>query len=264
MKTSTDFQQSSLPDIAQNSLLVQSVQDTLKRSDIQNDEDLEKLFGTYPISSSDGTFRATVTFAPLFDRVNINAYYMNQNIDRAIDRFLDNILSYYEIADPIFFKDLILDTIDEDLSEREGYSEIKEEDPSFANGKIYSYIHFQKILDYYYKKREDPSIYKIPWNSLIYFGEKKRFMIDCNFIEKNVVKFLALKYDGTLNCTKLAKYPANESIMKEMDIEPYKKGIDFWLLVNIEYNKAKQRERLIMTYNLNNKKVVKIESHPLY
>jgi hypothetical protein len=184
--------------ISQNSVLIMNIKSVLDNvvKDI-NGSDIKNIYGTFPVTNKDGSFRLLVEIKPLLDKININEY-LNKNKKKYIDTFLDNILEYYQIKDPVFFKSLILDTLDRDDVERVGDSEIRLEDKFFINGKILNYSHFKRILDYYVKYTEDKDIYKIPWEQLIWFGENKS-IIDCDIINKNVVKFLGLVFDEDLS-----------------------------------------------------------------
>lgn len=262
----TSYQKKSPHDIAQNSLLIRSVTKILHRTvkDINDSDTLQALFGTYPLSSSVGNFVATVTLQPLSNKININAYAL-KGIDPYIDLFLTNLLQYYGIQDPQFFKDLLRDTLDEDLNEREGESEIRLYDPNFANGKIYSWRHMYKILDYYARKRDDTTIFKVPWKELIYLGPlHEESIIDCNMLSQNIVQFLSLKHNASIDCKNLRKFPENRALMQALHIEPYEKGKSFWIEVGIIYRHNTQEENISLKYNLKTIKVQEIASNPLY
>ncbi len=254
------------PDIAQNSLMIRSIKNILSfaSKDINNSSDLQNIFGDYPIYSKDGEFLASIKVKPVFDKLNINLYLKNGKINEDIDRFFDNLLEFYEVADPIFFKDILLDTIDKDSNEREGFSEIINENPEFLNGKIYNQRHFDRILDYYSQKREDKNIYNIPWDELIYFGDEKKYLIECNLMSEKLARFLGLNFETTLDCSSLKDFSENNHILQSLDIIPYQKGKDFWIAVDVDYRKNKYTEKFSLIYNLKNDKVVKIESYTLY
>lgn len=262
----TSYQKKFPPDIAQNSLLIRSVTKILDRTvkDINDSDTLQALFGTYPLGSSDGDFVATVNLKPLSNKININTYAL-KGINPYIDLFLTNLLRYYEIQDPQFFKDLLRDTLDKDLNEREGESEIRLYDPNFANGAIYSWRHFYKILDYYAQKRDDKTIFAVPWKELIYLGPlQEESIIDCNLLSQNIVQFLSLKHHTSIDCRNLRKFPENRAIMQALHIEPYEQGKNFWIAVDIIYHHHTQEENITLKYDLKTKKVQEIASNPLY
>ena len=152
----------------------------------------------------------------LFDKININEIALKKT-KPFIKQYLLNILSTYNIKDPEYFIDLILDTIDSDKEERNAYSEIKLIDPSFPNGKIYSFKHFKKILKFYAQQRRDKDIFKIPWKKLIYFGDKKIYPIDCKRINKNIATFLGLVFEE-YSCKEILNYDENKKLIKNLDI----------------------------------------------
>ena len=264
LTTYHDYRQRSIPEIAQNSLLIRTATKILKNAtrDINSSHELQTLCTTYPIVSPDGKFTATATVTPLSNRIDINAYYA-RGINPYIDRFLGNVLTHYNVEDPQFFKDLIRDTLDEDLSERQSDSEIRLNDPGFANGAIYNHEHFKKILDYYAQKREDRSVYLIPWDRLIYFGNKKN-IIDCNMLDEFIVQFIPIEYKKPLDCETLRQFPTNAKVLHAMQIEPYEKGKHFWLEVALHYQKGEHQENLSLIYDLKEDRVIRIVSNPVY
>jgi hypothetical protein len=245
--------------ISQNSVLIMNIKSVLDNvvKDI-NGSDIKNIYGTFPVTNKDGSFRLLVEIKPLLDKININEY-LNKNKKKYIDTFLDNILEYYQIKDPVFFKSLILDTLDRDDVERVGDSEIRLEDKFFINGKILNYSHFKRILDYYVKYTEDKDIYKIPWEQLIWFGDKDS-IIDCDIINKNVAKFLGLVFDEDLSCKELKRNEENKNILKKLSIIPFNKKISY--LIDIEINYSKQK--MDIYYDINKKRIENIKSNFLY
>ena len=242
--------------ISQNSMLINNVKSILDNlsKDI-NGSSIKLIFTTIPVSSKDGDFRALITIKPMFNRVDINE--INKN--NYIKKYLENILEYYQVADPLFFEDLILDTIDLDKKERVGGSEIILKNPFFKQGKIYNYAHFKEILDYYVKIMDDKSVYKIPWKKLFIFGNGNS-IIDCNLINKDVAKFLGLEHNENINCKSLKNFPENKKIMQNFSIMPFNKKIDYLIRVNILYNE----ENLSFVYNINKKRIENIKNNILY
>jgi hypothetical protein len=245
-------------DISQNSVLIMNVKNILDNvvKDL-NKSNIKKIYNSFPVINRDGDFKVLITIKPLLDKININEYF-DKNKKKYISLFLDNILDYYQIKDPIFFKALIEDTLDKDDIERVGNSEIRLKDKFFKNGKIYNYEHFKKILDYYAKYSEDKNIYKIPWKNLIWFGNKKS-IIDCDIINKNVAKFLGLVFDGKLGCKEL-KREENKEILNKFSIISFNKNISY--LVDVEINYTNQN--LDIYYDINKKRIEHITSSFLY
>ena len=256
-KLSRDFFEKN---ISQNSILIKDISFILKNiSDDINASDVKKLYQTFPISSSNGDFRAVIKIRPLLDKVDINAY-KNKTKKKYIDMFLNNILEFYQIKDPVLFKSLILDTLDTDNIERVGGSEIKLQNPFFKNGRIYNFKHFKQILDYYVKMTDDKEIYNIPWKDLIWFGNGED-IIDCNIINKKVARFLGLMFDeDNLNCKGLKNYEENKNILNKLDIIPFTKKASYPINIEINYSKY----NLNILYNLTKKRIENIKSNCLY
>ena len=243
--------------ISQNSFLIKNVISNINKisKDI-NGSNIKILFNTFPISSKNGKFRALITIKPVFNRVNINEI----NTNKYIKKYLENILEYYQIANPLFFEDLILDTIDLDKKERIGGSEIILQKPFFKQGKIYNYTQFKEILNYYSKIMNDKSVYKIPWRKLFVFGNGN-YIIDCNLMKKNVAKFLGLEYKENINCKNLQKFKINKQIMQNLNIIPYNNNLPYYLIkINILY----KNEKINIIYNLNKKRIINIKNNILY
>jgi|GEM_PF-5479005 len=100
---------------------------------------------------------------------------------RPLDRFFER----YEIRDKRLMMDLMLDTVDKDDIEMGSETEIALEDIDFAQGKIYSFNHLQKIFDKYYQLSSDKNIFKLDRETVedvFYFGDTNLTtqMLDCN------------------------------------------------------------------------------------
>ena len=99
---------------------------------------------------------------------------------RPINRFFER----FDIRDKQLLIDLMLDTVDKDDLELGSETEIGAEDIDFAQGKIYSYNHLQKIFDQYYRLSSDKNIYRIDrekFEEVFWFGDTNlsRQMLDC-------------------------------------------------------------------------------------
>ncbi len=131
---------------------------------------------------------------PLMRRLNLNAILTQLvaaegNCDlnlttellcRPLDRFFDK----YEIRDKRTMIDLLVDTVDRDDLELGSETEIANEDIDFAQGKIYSYHHLQKIFRRYYRLTSDKNVFRFDRahvEELFYFGDTNlsRQMLDC-------------------------------------------------------------------------------------
>jgi hypothetical protein len=236
--------------IPQENLLIKSTINLLNSTNLKTVSEIKEILKTFPIKSKDSKLKATIKISPLFNKIDINTY-LNKKINPLVDNYLTNILEYYNVKDPLFFKNLILDTIDKDSLEREAYSEISLQNPLFQNGKIYNKNHFLKILNYYVKKTDDKSVLDIPWDTLIFFGDGKKHYLTCEFLDKDVKKFLGIK---RLKCDK----------KNNLDIINFKNQSSFWVLIKIDYIYHHIQNRVQITYDIRNKKVINIEANPLY
>jgi len=218
--------------ITQDALYIRNIKKILKN--YLKTKDIYKIFNEYHIKLDNNSLK--VTISPLQNRVNINQYLINNKINLYIDDMLDNILNFYQVKDPILFKNLLLDTIDSDTISRSNHSEIIKEDQNFQNNQIYNYNHFKKILDYYNFLTNDTNIYKIDWNKYIFFGEKKRYSLDCNLITIELAQFIGVKFQNDIiSCKNLIQNKNS----KAFDLKPFDKNSTYLLDIKIEYDNNK-------------------------
>lgn len=106
---------------------------------------------------------------------------------------LSAIFARYPIAAPDTFINIIFDTIDTDLAERQEGSEIVTFFSDFHNGSIVNMTQFEQIIGRYLAITKDPQILEIPWEKLIGFeGEK----IDINYASPEIVSIIAPNIDS--------------------------------------------------------------------
>jgi hypothetical protein len=251
--------------IAENSILIKNALDTLNTisKDINTSDKLKMIFTSFPISSVNGDFRAVYTITPLYNKIDLNAYLQNGKINPHIDAFLDNVFDYYQIQDSQLLKDLILDTIDKDDIEREAYSEITLQNPNFQNGQIYNFNQFETIQKRYYQITQDKNIFKIPWKKLVFFGNGKSHIIECNLLDKLTAKFLGLQFDGNPTCKNILT-EENKQIIDNFDIIEFKNKNDFLINIAIDYFYNELHNEINIIYDIHEKKAISIESHPVY
>ena len=252
-------------DITQDRLIIKDIKSILDTNlrDI-NGSDITNIFIAYPpIIEND--FRLDIEISPIFNRININNYLINKKIDQNIDDMFTNLLSFYQVTEPILFKDLILDTLDLDTQEREGESEIISSNPNFQNGAIYNKKEFREILDYYATKAQDKSVYNIPWDKYIFFGKRsQKNIIDCNLIDKNLANFIGLQSNYDIITCKNIQNDDNKKILKAFNIQKFSHNIEYWINVDINYTKNSNKHNLTMVYDIKSKKVIKIEKSTIY
>ncbi|EDM23423.1 hypothetical protein FE773_00195 [Caminibacter mediatlanticus TB-2] len=232
--------------ISQNSLFIKDVKKVISSltKEINSSKELKKIFISFPFEVEN--IKGIITITSLSNKLNLNLY-KNKQKRKIIDQFLENLFNYYNVNDFFYFKNLLLDTYDLDLNERDSYTEIALYDNTFQDGEIYNFKQFKKILDIYAKQRNDKNIYKIPWKKLIYFSDEKS-IIDCENANKLLLKFFEIN-----SCKNIT------DAMKSLDIIPYSKGKNYLIKIRINYN----LDNLNIIYNLKTKKVI-VENHPIY
>jgi hypothetical protein len=251
--------------IAQNSLIIKQTVETLNNisEEINSSEKLQMILNTFPIPSPDNTFRIMYTIKPLYNKIDINSYLNNGRINTNIDFFLNNLFNYYQIQDPQLLKDLILDTLDKDNLERESFSEIILQNPDFQNGKIYNFFHFMMILKQYYKLTEDKSVFHIPWKKYIFFGNGEDHIIECNLLNKQMAEFLGLKFEDKPTCKNILTNENNQ-IVNNFDIIEFKNQHSFLIKIIIDYFYNNFEQKINIIYDIHEKKVISVESNPIY
>ena len=191
--------------------------------DVNSSEAFDFLFSKpFPVVGKN--FNLTFQFYPVENSININSLLSGKTVNKDIYNIIEDILISYNVSDTDFFLKLLLDTIDEDNKERVYGSEIAAEDKFFSNSKIYSKKHLKKIMDYYYKNRDDKNIYKVPWQRYINFNSNG---IDINFASLDLIKFLLPNQDTTdyfkskyyENFTDLDIEKDREKILKKLKVK---------------------------------------------
>jgi hypothetical protein len=250
---------------AQNSIIIKNALDVLSKisDSVKTSGDLQNILTTLPFSDKKGNFRIIYSVKPLFNKIDINTLIKNGKTDREVEKYILNILNYYQIQDPLFFEDLLLDTIDSDAKEREGYSEIVLSDPYFQNGKIYNIKHLKQIEKYYYKKTDDKNIFKIPWEKFIFFGDGNPHILECNLISKQTAEFLGFAADENISCKNILSQENNKTV-QNLNIIAYDKNKSFWIENDITYFLNEKKENIKIIYDIHNKKVISVESSPVY
>jgi hypothetical protein len=109
-------------------------------------------------------------------------------------------------------------------------------------------------MDYYYKITGDKNIYKIPWQKYIYFSNGNNYIV-CEAMDLDLKKFLELE---DIDCKDLNH--SKNRILENFDIISFDKNSSFWVDINIKY----KQQNIDITYDIDKKKVIKIENNPIY
>ena len=255
--------------ITQSNVFFKDIKRILKDnvSDINGSQELDFLIN-FPIAVSDeeNDISISITFASDSSKININKI-MDANLSAKQEYLdsLDHALINYGVIDRAFFISLILDTIDEDTQERIFESEISLKSRFFKNGKIENFNHFQKIIDYYKRHREDPAIDLVPWSQIVGFENEK---IDFNYITEDALWFILRRYDKSflkeVTTQKIEVYESfDELFFNEEDktlLEAF--GVEFFapqILCKAFLKQGDQEGDLRFSYNLNTKEVSNVE-----
>lgn len=250
--------------ISQNNILLKDIENFLKKytKNIETKEDLNEIFIQSPlINSKDNRFLFSFNVTTFHDRLNLNLI-SDKKSKKYIEKFLLNLLNYYEIQDGDFFIALVEDSIDKDYEERVAESEIIYEDRNFKNYLINSFSRFYKIIDYYFKKTGDENIYKIPWKEYIYFDEDLNSLIDCNKISKDMAIFLELiKEDENYICEEILNNKKKKDFIKALKIREFSKNEPYMIIVDFRYKKEDIEEKFRLYFDIKSKEIKKIEKY---
>jgi hypothetical protein len=105
---------------------------------------------------------------------------------------VSTIFTRYPIAAPETFINILYDTIDTDLAERQAGSEIAAVFPDFHNGSVENFAQFSQIIARYLALTKDTQILAIPWEKIIGFEGDK---IDINYASPELVALIAPDID---------------------------------------------------------------------
>jgi len=240
--------------IAQDSLIIQSIKNKMKKVNIHNENDLFKLILSNFYMKLDG-FEIYISFKSAFNKININKYIINNRVNPSMDFFMNMLCEKYNIKECDFLKNLILDSLDKDKYEREDKSEIILYEP-FIDGYIYNQKQFQKILNYYKKITEDSSINKVPWNKIFSFDA---IYTDCNNISSDIAAIL----DSEPSCIDL-KNKFSKDFLQKLDIMPFNNKQHYYIWLYVKYIRYSKVHTFKILYDIKDKRIIKVEKHIIY
>lgn len=147
-------------------------------------------------SSADGRFTLEASLHSPYRIFNINTICdPSGKAKEPYITFVSRIFERYPITSPDMFLNILLDTIDTDLEQRQEGSEILASFPDFHNGSIENFTQFEQVIARYLTLTKDSQILKIPWKQLIGFeGEK----IDINYVSPEVLSLIAPELDSQI------------------------------------------------------------------
>ena len=238
---------------------IKSIMDTNAKN-VKDYDDLSNfLYKIPPLVDKKNQLFLSVSMIPLSNKIDLNSVLVNKKVNKASVDFIRQISETYNVLDSHFLISLILDTIDTDDISREALSEISREDVKFSNGRIIDIEHFQKILEYYDKIVDDKSVFKIPWEKLIYLGSGKSDLLDCDRLSKELVNVLGLDLDGYEGCSSVNE-TQNIKISQKYNLKRFKKGKNYFIFVKIGYKIGKIADTMVFTYNINGGEVTNFDT----
>lgn len=187
--------------LVQGDMLLSKMFAVLKQAsgDVNNSTTLD-IFLSVPFAFENRDFSTStmIAFTSAAGRPNINwlldhnasqanSPYAPVPLDSAMEEYLDQILSFYNVSDRILFVSMVADTIDSDELSRSIGSEIAIESPDFTQGHLYDMRHFERLIDAYEKMTLDPAPRAVPWEALIGF---KNETVDFNHITPEALSIM--------------------------------------------------------------------------
>ena len=218
--------------IAQDSFIINSLKNEFLIN--LNKSNIYSYYGGFIFDT--GEYKIKINIKPVFNRININRYLVNGKINKEMDRFFDLVCESYNINECSFFKDLVLDTLDEDDVERDFYTEIKNY-KLFRNGRIDKKM-FLEIIKFYEEKTKE----KIDKKILNIFGFRYNIYSDINVLNKEVLLLIE-----NLNKQKLG-------------IIPIKKMNFYYIKVLVDYKYSK----FSFIYDIVNKRIISIKKEMIF
>lgn len=257
--------------IVQSDIFFRDIKTILKTNvgDINDSDELYFLIALpFGISDKENDIAVDIHFVSDSTKVNINKMIdANKTVAPVYSQALDSLMISYNVIDRAFLSALILDTIDSDREERIFGSEIALEERFFTDGAIVDMAHFKKILDYYKKVREDPSVDNIPWEKIISFNNSE---IDFNYVTSEAFSFMistrtleSLKPFSGLSQKKELYASFDELRLSVEEQETLTKfGVVFFsphVICNTEMKVGNQQGTLSFAYNFKTKEASNLE-----
>ncbi len=195
---------------------------------------------------------------------------------RPLERFFDQ----YEIRDKRLMMDIMLDTVDKDDMELGGETEIGSEDIDFAQGRIYSYNHLEKIFKRYYQLSSDKNIFKLGRDEVeevFYFGDTNLSgqMLDCSVdsmggmnsfsyilpahMLENITDYCALFADKSETLTADPELQKIKKLFRVRQFDLNDTKSKYLIKCNLILGAQSQESDLRFTYDITHKRIDRIE-----
>ena len=238
---------------------IKAILDERVSSLTKNDDFAKFLLGIPSFIDKKTKLSLEVRITPLSNKININSLLINKKIDTSINSFLESVAKKYNILDIAFLSNLLLDTIDEDSLSRSAMSEISEVDIRYTNGSIVNKEHFDTLLKYYVDMIGDESVYEVPWDELIYFGDLRKGILDCDRMSEELMGALGLDTEGFSRCDSIETQKSKE-IASLYALSAYTLDTNYFLRVDISYKLDKKASNLSFVYETKTKKVSNVKA----
>lgn len=199
-----------------------------------------------PLSSrsTDGRFILDASLHSPLGRFNINNLCDTTGKPKDVySAFLPALFTRYPIAAPETFINILYDTIDTDLAERQSGSEVAAVFSDFHNGSVENLTQFSQIVARYLALTKDRQILTIPWEQLIGFEGDK---IDINYASPELLSLIVPEIDSeTLHRAtdlRTAPYESKEQLLSALPqlsaaydtwFTLYTSGSSYPLIVNV-------------------------------
>jgi len=113
----------------------------------------------------------------------------------------------------------------------------------YNKSKILNQKMFQQLLNDYYKETGDETIFKIEWEKYLFIGDGEDYPFIKELMDEERKTIFGVKKD---------------------DIIPFEKNSSFLIDIKIDYLLNEEENRFEIEYDINRKKVIKVEGYPIY
>ncbi len=243
--------------IAEDGMLLKELMKILGRYKIKNSAQLDYLLIETPmIGNEDGSFMVSFEVDNPQSRININLA-ATKSAGKFLSTIIFRLASQYQVTDPQLLLNLIKDSIDPDMLERQHGSEISLIDGRFQSGPIGSYRRFSYILERYYELSGDENVYHIPWRDVFTFSDRLDLIFDCERATPEAKRALDVEEESDL-CA-LAQTAQFKAIAKALSIQKFSKKKSYIIHVQARYVVDQHVRDLRLQYDVVKGRVERID-----